>query len=132
MQLMPGTAKLMAERLSLAYEPGKLTTDPVYNARLGTAYLSVLREEFGPSPVLVAAGYNAGPGRPRRWIEEMGDPRQPSVDVVDWIEMIPFSETRNYVMRVSESLPVYRARLGRADKGALRFSAELRGLDPAR
>lgn len=132
MQVMPGTAKLMAVRLSLDYDAGKLTSDPDYNARLGTAYLSVLREEFGPSPVLVAAGYNAGPGRPRRWLEEMGDPRLPMVDVVDWIEMIPFSETRNYVMRVSESLPIYRARLGHADTGPLRFTDELRGLDPAR
>lgn len=132
MQVMPGTAKLMAARLSLDYEAGKLTSDPGYNAKLGTAYLSVLREEFGRSPVLVAAGYNAGPGRPRRWLEEMGDPRLPTVDVVDWIEMIPFSETRNYVMRVSESLPVYRARLGHASTGPLRFTDELRGLDPAR
>ncbi|WP_284040711.1 lytic transglycosylase domain-containing protein [Phaeovulum sp. NW3] len=132
MQVMPGTAKMMADRLGIAYEADRLTRDPGYNARLGAAYLGVLRAEFGTSPVLVAAGYNAGPGRPRRWVEERGDPRNPTVDVVDWIEMIPFTETRNYVMRVAESLPIYRARLGQADAGPLRFSAELRGLPPAR
>ncbi|SOB94747.1 lytic transglycosylase domain-containing protein [Rhodobacter maris] len=127
MQLMPGTAKMMAAREGVAYDLARLTTDSSYNVRLGTAYLAQLEEEFGTSPVLIAAGYNAGPGRPRRWIAERGDPRQASVDVVDWVEMIPFDETRNYVMRVAESLPVYRARLGRPDAGPVRFTAELRG-----
>ncbi|MBZ4021169.1 hypothetical protein CKO11_01660 [Rhodobacter sp. TJ_12] len=127
MQLMPGTAKMMADREGVPYELSRLTSDPSYNVQLGAAYLAVLQEEFGTSPVLVAAGYNAGPGRPRSWIEERGDPRNPAVDVVDWVEMIPFDETRNYVMRVAESLPIYRARLGRPDTGVLRFSAELRG-----
>lgn len=127
MQLMPGTAKLMAPQIGESYELGRLTTDATYNARLGGAYLAKLRDEFGASPVLVAAGYNAGPGRSRRWITEMGDPRLASVDVVDWVEMIPFTETRNYVMRVAETLPVYRARLGRPDAGPLRFTDELRG-----
>lgn len=126
MQVMPATAKLMADKLGVTYEAAKLTTDPGYNARLGAAYLATLRAEFGASPVLVAAGYNAGPGRPRRWVEERGDPRSPAVDVVDWIEMIPFAETRNYVMRVSESLPVYRARLT-GKVAPIRFSDELRG-----
>jgi soluble lytic murein transglycosylase len=111
MQVMPGTAKMMADKLGLPYEGARLTRDPDYNAKLGAAYLAGLRQEFGNSPALVAAGYNAGPGRPRRWITEQGDPRDPGVDVVDWIEMIPFTETRNYVMRVSEALPIYRARL---------------------
>ncbi len=124
MQLMPGTAKMMAEKTGLPYDLARLTSDPTYNMQLGSAYLGVLRDEFGASPVLVAAGYNAGPGRPRAWMAERGDPRAASVDVVDWIEMIPFSETRNYVMRVAESLPVYRARLGLPAK---RFTDELRG-----
>lgn len=111
MQLMPQTAKMMAGRLGLSYELDRLLADPEYNARLGAAYLSVLREEFGPALVLVAAGYNAGPGRPRRWLAERGDPRASGADVVDWIEMIPIEETRNYVMRVAESVAVYRARL---------------------
>ena len=127
MQLMPGTAQMMAKKTGVGYDLRRLTSDPAYNARLGSAYLATLEEEFGTSPVLVASGYNAGPGRPRRWIEERGDPRSPTVDVVDWVEMIPLTETRTYVMRVAESLPVYRARLGRADAGPVRFTEELRG-----
>lgn len=125
MQLMPGTAEMMAGKLGVAYTPSKIT-DPDYNAQLGAEYLATLRAQFGNSPVLVAAGYNAGPGRPRRWIEERGDPRSPSVDIVDWVEMIPFDETRNYVMRVAESLPVYRMRMGAAPS-QVRFTDELRG-----
>ncbi|PYF11055.1 soluble lytic murein transglycosylase [Rhodobacter viridis] len=127
MQLMPETAKMMAKKLGEPYDLKRLTTDPSYNVRLGSEYLAKLEEEFGTSPVLIAAGYNAGPGRPRRWITERGDPRSPTVDVVEWVEMIPFAETRTYVMRVAESLPVYRARLGRPDAGAVRFTDELRG-----
>lgn len=126
MQVMPGTAKLMAGRLGLSYEDRRLTSDWEYNARLGTAYLAQLIEEFGPTAVLVAAGYNAGPGRPRRWVEELGDPRHADTDIVDWIEHIPFRETQNYVMRVAESLPIYRARLA-GQAGALRLTEELRG-----
>ncbi len=111
MQLMPPTAQSMAKKLGIPYTPAKLTTDPAYNATLGSAYLAHLIEEFGNNIVLVSAGYNAGPHRSRTWIEARGDPRAPDVDVVDWIEHIPFRETRNYVMRVAESLPVYRARL---------------------
>lgn len=127
MQVMPATAKRMAGKIGVSYQASKLTSDWQYNARLGSAYLAELVAEFGPSPVLVAAGYNAGPGRPRQWIDAFGDPRRKDVDVVDWIESIPFEETRNYVMRVSESLPVYRARLrGEAGK-PLRFTRELKG-----
>lgn len=111
MQVMPGTAREVARELRVAYSPSRLQEDPVYNARLGVRYLEGLIERFGPNMVLVSAGYNAGPGRPIRWMEERGDPRSGQIDVVDWIEHIPFRETRNYVMRVMESLPVYRARL---------------------
>ncbi len=125
MQLMPRTARSVARELGLAYRPGALLGDWRYNARLGAGYLDRLIGEFGQSYVLVAAAYNAGPGRVRRWIERHGDPRAPGVDPVDWIERIPFRETRNYVMRVMESLPVYRARLrGRA--GPITLSRELR------
>jgi len=125
MQLMPRTAEAMAAKLEVAYSGTSLTTDPAYNAKLGAAYLAHLVEEFGPNPVLVSAAYNAGPSRAHRWVSERGDPRSAGVDVVDWIEMIPFRETRNYVMRVTESLPVYRARLsGRT--GPLRLSEELK------
>lgn len=126
MQLLPGTAKLMATRISVPFEPAKLTTDPTYNAKLGSAYLAQLVEEFGPSVALVASGYNAGPGRPRQWIKEFGDPRRPEVDVVDWIESIPFGETRTYVMRVVEGIVIYRAKL-RGSVGPIRVTAELKG-----
>ncbi|MGC9369494.1 MAG: transglycosylase SLT domain-containing protein [Paracoccaceae bacterium] len=125
MQLMPGTARLVAEELEIAYAPGRLLSDPDYNATLGAAYLSRLVEEFGNNVVLVAAGYNAGPGRPRRWVEEFGDPRSAGVDAVDWIETIPFRETRNYVMRVAESLVIYRARLS-GEAVPLKLSEELK------
>ncbi|WP_226779831.1 lytic transglycosylase domain-containing protein [Oceaniglobus trochenteri] len=111
MQLMPGTAQDMARKLKLPYSRDRLFTDPTYNATLGTAYLAELIGRFGANVVLVSAGYNAGPGRPLRWMEDLGDPRSDAVDVIDWIEHIPFDETRNYVMRVAESLPVYRARI---------------------
>jgi soluble lytic murein transglycosylase len=111
MQLMPGTAREMAAKLGKSYDVASLTTDPLYNAKLGTAYLEELEERFGKSPVLVPAAYNAGPSRAIRWSAEMGDPSAPETDIVDWIEDVPFSETRNYIMRVSESLIPYRARL---------------------
>ena len=75
---------------------------------------------------MMSAGYNAGPGRPERWMRDRGDPRRGGMDIIDWIEHIPFNETRNYVMRVSESLPVYRARLGR-NPHPVPFSQELVG-----
>lgn len=126
MQVMPATAKMMAGKVGLPYEPARLTTDPGYNAALGSAYLAGLVEEFGMSPVLVAAGYNAGPGRPRKWISERGDPRSDNVDVVDWVEHIPLRETQNYVMRVAESLAIYRARMS-GDAGPIRITDELKG-----
>ena len=126
MQLMPETAERTAKSLGMDFTLSRLTTDPTYNATLGSAFLAKLVEEFGPSVALVASGYNAGPGRPRRWITEMGDPRSASVDVVDWVEMIPLSETRTYVMRVAESLVIYRAKL-RGSVGPVRLTAELKG-----
>lgn len=126
MQVMPGTAKLMADKLGLPHSVPRLTSDPPFNVRLGAAYLAQLVEEFGPAVALIAAGYNAGPGRPRRWITEFGDPRQASVDVVDWVETVPFAETRTYIMRVVESLVIYRAKL-RGAPGPVRVTAELTG-----
>ena len=126
MQLMPATAKAVAQYLQVSYSVDRLITDPAYNARLGTAYLDELMETFGGNVVMTSAGYNAGPGRPMRWMSEMGDPRNGDVDIVDWIEHIPFDETRNYVMRVTESLPVYRARLT-GSTGAVTLTADLVG-----
>ncbi len=111
MQVLPGTGEMMARQLGLPFDPRDLTRNPALNARLGAAYLEGLREEFGPSLALVAAGYNAGPGRPRQWIERLGDPRDASVDILTWVESVPFAETRNYIMRVAESLVIYRSRL---------------------
>ena len=94
---------------------------------LGSAYLAGLGGRFGGNIVLVSVGYNAGPGRAAQWVSEYGDPRGRGAHaIVDWIEHIPFRETQNYVMRVAESLPAYRARLGK-DPLPRPFSQELAG-----
>jgi soluble lytic murein transglycosylase len=111
MQLLPGTAKGIAKQAGVKYAPNRLSTDASYNITLGQAYLDELLSRFGGSYVLTAAAYNAGPNRVRDWITTYGDPRQRSTDVIDWIESIPFDETRNYVMRILENTQVYRARL---------------------
>lgn len=126
MQVMPGTAKQIAPDAGLPYNPGRLTSDPAYNVALGSTYLRKLIDEFGPAVSLVASGYNAGPGRPRRWIGEFGDPRSADVDAVDWVETIPFTETRTYVMRVVESVVIYRAKL-KGSVGPVQITAELTG-----
>jgi soluble lytic murein transglycosylase len=114
MQIMPATARSTAKRYGLPYTPASLTSDPNYNLTLGSAYLGQMIDSFGGSYVLAIASYNAGPGRANEWIGQWGDPRSPSVDVVDWVELIPISETRNYVQRVIENLQVYRYRLNGA------------------
>ena len=88
-----------------------LTEDTDYNLTLGTAYLGELVKEFNGSYILALSAYNAGPARAKRWLKKYGDPRDLSVDAIDWVELIPFSETRNYVQRVMENLHVYRHRL---------------------
>jgi soluble lytic murein transglycosylase len=112
MQLMPATAKGVAKKTGLPYAKGRLTSDPSYNISLGRAYLNELLGKFGGSYVLAIASYNAGPGRAVEWVGKNGDPRRKNVDTIDWIESIPFSETRNYVQRVIENVQVYRHRLG--------------------
>jgi soluble lytic murein transglycosylase len=127
MQVMPGTARDVARDLGIAYERDKVLADWAYNARLGATYLAQLGARFDGNVVLVAAGYNAGPGRAAQWVESYGDPRGTKGDaIIDWIEHIPFRETRNYVMRVAESLPAYRARLGK-EPLPTPFTQELRG-----
>jgi soluble lytic murein transglycosylase len=127
MQVMPATARELAGGLGLAYDAGRLLDDWAYNARLGSAYLAELAARFDGNPVLISVGYNAGPGRVAAWLEDYGDPRMRDAHgVIDWIEHIPFRETRNYVMRVTESLPAYRARLGEAALPRP-FTEELRG-----
>ena len=117
LQLMPRTARSVAGSAGLAYSGERLTTDPAYNATLGSAYLGQQLDRFGGSYILTFAGYNAGPSRAREWVSRFGDPRGKPVDfVVDWIERIPFPETRNYVQRVMENYQVYKQRLtGRFD-----------------
>jgi soluble lytic murein transglycosylase len=111
MQVMPRTGRETARSLGISFNEGRLLSDPGYNATLGAAYLDGLIERFGANPILIAAGYNAGPSRAARWSEQFGDPSDPDVDVIDWIESIPFRETRNYVMRVTESMRIYDALL---------------------
>ena len=107
MQLLPGTAAEQAAKLGLPASTDRLTSDPVYNVTLGSAYFNRLRENFGGSHVLAVAGYNAGPGNARKFITANGDPRSEGIDTIDWIEAIPLSETRNYVQRVLENAVMY-------------------------
>jgi soluble lytic murein transglycosylase len=124
MQLMPPTAAELAKSLKLAAD-GKdslntrLTRDPALNIKLGSAYVGDLLNSFSGSYVLTAAAYNAGPNRVKRWLREMGDPRTPGVDPIDWIENIPFWETRDYVERVLEATQIYRRKLGTASRPLL-------------
>jgi soluble lytic murein transglycosylase len=109
MQLMPGTAAIIARRMG--YHGAGRLDDADYNMTLGSSFLGQLVDQFGGSYVMAAAAYNAGPGRPTSWSAICGDPRSASTDPTDFIECIPFSETRDYVMRVLEATEVYRARL---------------------
>nr|CAD6610535.1 lytic transglycosylase [Rhizobium sp. TCK] len=113
LQLLPSTAKAVAKRHGLPYAPEKLTSDPGFNATLGAHYLGEQIDSFGGSYILTFIAYNAGPRRVGEWIARYGDPRGKPIDeVIDWIERIPFPETRNYVQRIMENYQVYKARLG--------------------
>jgi soluble lytic murein transglycosylase len=109
MQLMPGTARETSGKLGLSYDLGRLTSDPDYNIMLGTRYFAGLMNSWGGNAPLAVASYNAGAGNVRKWLAANGDPRMPNVDIVRWIEEIPFSETRGYVQRVLENAVVYDA-----------------------
>lgn len=110
MQVMPGTGRDVARDIGASFSQDRMLSDPAYNALLGATYLQQLIGRYGGNPVLVAAAYNAGPTRANEWIGRFGDPRQ-ARDVIDWIEAIPFTETRSYIMRVTESLAIYEAQL---------------------
>ncbi|SKA35965.1 lytic transglycosylase domain-containing protein [Consotaella salsifontis] len=113
LQLLPGTAKTMAQKVGVPYSLARLSSDAGYNATLGSQYLGQQIDDFGGSYILTFIAYNAGPRRAREWVERFGDPRGKSLDeVIDWIERIPFTETRNYVQRVMENYEVYKMRLG--------------------
>jgi peptidoglycan lytic transglycosylase len=112
MQITSEAGRDTAKRFGVAYDWKRLVSDPVYNTQIGTAELSALLKEYTGSYIMTFAAYNAGRGRVRQWIAQHGDPRDPKVDAVDWVERIPIAETRNYVQRVMESLQVYGARFG--------------------
>jgi soluble lytic murein transglycosylase len=110
MQVTPEAGRDTAKRFGVSYDWDRMVSDPVYNTQMGAAELSALLSEYKGSHIMTFAGYNAGRGRVRDWVKAYGDPRDPNVDPVDWVERIPFSETRNYVQRVMENLQVYRVR----------------------
>jgi soluble lytic murein transglycosylase len=112
MQVTPEAGRDTAKRFGVSYDWKRLQSDPVYNTQLGAGEISGLLKDYRGSLILTFAGYNAGRGRVQQWMAQHGDPRDPKVDAVDWVERIPFSETRNYVQRVMENLQVYRHRFG--------------------
>jgi soluble lytic murein transglycosylase len=110
MQLMPATARAVAKAYKLKFDSAQLT-NPTYNTQLGEAHLRDLIDSYRGSYFLSLAAYNAGGGRVAEWIKTFGDPRDPQVDPIDWIERIPFTETRQYVIKIMETLQLYRSRL---------------------
>ena len=124
MQVTPAAGKYIAKKFNATYNEKRLLSDPVYNVQFGAAELGDLLVDFRGSYILTFVGYNAGRGRIRDWVARFGDPRDPKVDPVDWVERIPFSETRNYVQRVMENMQVYRIRFGGSDR--LMIEADLR------
>ena len=124
MQVTPEAAQDTAKHFKATYNRARLLSDPVYNMQMGAAELSNLLHGYNGSYILTFAGYNAGRGRVRQWIAAYGDPRDPKVDPVDWVERIPIAETRNYVERIMENLQVYRARFGGSNR--LMIEADLR------
>jgi soluble lytic murein transglycosylase len=124
MQVTPDAGRYVCKRHGATFDLARMKTDPVYNTALGAAELGGLIEDYRGSYIMTFAAYNAGRGSVKKWIERYGDPRDPKVDAVDWVEHIPFSETRNYVQRIMENLQVYRARFGGGTR--LQIEADLR------
>ncbi len=112
MQVTPPAGKYVARRYGTSFDLNRLKSDSAYNVAFGAAELASLLDDYRGSYIMTFAGYNAGRGSVRKWVERYGDPRDPKVDAVDWVERIPFAETRNYVQRIMENLQVYRARFG--------------------
>jgi soluble lytic murein transglycosylase len=123
MQVTPDAGRFVCKRAGVPFDVGRMKTDSAYNAALGAAELGGLMEDFRGSYIMTFAAYNAGRGSLKKWVDRYGDPRDPKVDAVDWVELIPFSETRNYVQRIIENLQVYRARFGGGTK--LQIEADL-------
>jgi soluble lytic murein transglycosylase len=124
LQVMPGTARHICREYKLKCDMKRLLRDNAYNTMMGSAYIADRMDEFSGSYILSLAGYNAGPGRARQWIEEFGDPRRSGVDPIDWIYSIPIAETRGYIQKVLSNVQVYRARLGES-ANAVRINADL-------
>jgi soluble lytic murein transglycosylase len=123
MQVTPDAGRYVCHRAGVEFDVKRMKTDPIYNTALGAAELGGLLEDYRGSYIMTFAAYNAGRGSVKKWIERYGDPRDPKVDAVDWVELIPFAETRNYVQRVIENLQVYRARFGGGSR--LQIEADL-------
>jgi soluble lytic murein transglycosylase len=124
MQVTPAAGKHTCKRYRCSFDVKRLRTDSPYNLQIGAAELAGLLQDYRGNHILTFAGYNAGPGRVQEWIARFGDPRDPKVDPIDWVERIPFMETRNYVQRVMENLQVYRTRFG--NNAPLTIEADLR------
>ncbi len=127
MQMLPSTARRTAQRAGVPFDEQRLLQDPSFNAQLGAAHLGELMGEHPGSLILTFAAYNAGGRRVKEWIAAFGDPRDPNVDPIDWVERIPFTETRNYVQRVTENLEVYRLRFG--ESATLDIASTLRSAE---
>ncbi len=112
LQVTPDAGRYVCKRAGVPFDLSRMKTDSAYNAALGAAELGGLLEDYRGSYIITFAAYNAGRGSVKKWIDRYGDPRDPKVDAVDWVELIPFSETRNYVQRIMENLQVYRSRFG--------------------
>jgi soluble lytic murein transglycosylase len=126
MQVTPEAGRDTAKRFGVTYDWDRMVSDPVYNTQMGAAELSALLQEYKGSHIMTFAGYNAGRGRVRDWVKLYGDPRDPNVDAVDWVERIPFAETRNYVQRVMENLQVYRVRFDASATASSDFDQRFR------
>ena len=124
MQIMPRTARAIARQHKVRYRSADLTRNPSYNVMLGAAHLGDLLNDYGGSYILTLVAYNAGPGRVRDWTEEFGNPTSKNGDPIDWVERIPFTETRNYVKKILSGVQIFRSRLEGAD-GSLRLVEDL-------
>jgi soluble lytic murein transglycosylase len=124
MQVTPPAGKYVAKKFNVGFDQKRLLNDNVYNVQMGSAELGDVIKDYRGSYIMAFAAYNAGRGRVRDWVERFGDPRDPKVDPIDWVEMIPFAETRNYVQRVLENVQVYRVRFG--GNSRLLIEADLR------
>jgi len=124
LQVMPNTLKHVARKYKIKRQVAWLTQKPAYNAKIASAYIGDRHEEFGGSYIMTFAGFNAGPGRVRQWVRKFGDPRAKDIDPIDWVERIPFKETRNYVQKVMANVQIYRARLANG-KGEIKTYQDL-------